>query len=100
VPVPIGPESESPPTKRIAVPPVEETESVRAVVPDETIVVAPLAATLKAAPPVEFNAEISAAPEADEVFCNCKVAPFATEPVALIAVPPLDVTLNALLTED
>jgi len=100
VPLPIGPASASPPATLNAIPPEVVTESVRAVVPDETIVVAPLAATLNAAPPVEFNAEISDALVLAEVFCSFKTAPFALEVAALIAVVALPVTLRAVLAEE
>ena len=100
VPLPTGPASERPPAIRAAVPPDAVTESYNPVDPDETIVVVPFAATLNAAVPDELSAEIRVPPEPDAVFCNCNVAPFVAELVALIAEPALEETLKALFTED
>lgn len=99
VPVPTGPLRETPPTSRAAVLP-EATESIRPVEAEEVIVVAPFDNTLRTVCPEESFAAMSAFPVPDAVFCATKAALPATELVALIAVPPEEVTVSALFAED
>src|SRR5581483_748994 len=95
VPVPTGPTTESPPTIRAAVLP-DVVESVSAVVAEDEIVVAPLEATFRTVLPAESFAARRAFADPEAVFCNCRAALPAVDEVALIAVPPVELTFSAL----